>query len=182
MTHDAQNKEAKKSSAGIYRRDHTLPHHPSWLVLFARLSHASGLHSRNCLCRHCSSVIVICFADKLMGSAIVSQPSKRTPTDASPNVHVTCFIFHYINQSNSVNQYLSTINLLKGFWRTFKGQSENRKKKKSAALTWLFQIHFLHAVFISQLISLLQNTRSLLSISTSSLYPSSYYLSLHCLE
>lgn len=63
-----------------------------WVMLWFSLqdfSHASCLHSHNC----CSLVIVICFADKLMGSTIVSQPPKRTPTDASPNVR-TCYMLY----------------------------------------------------------------------------------------
>ena len=144
--------------------DHTLPLLPSvrqpkflWVTVrfsFARLSHASRSRSRKCL-RHCSSVIVHCSADISMRSAITSRPQKRTQTGASSNLHFTCF---YISIFIFGIQYLSTINLLwdseeltKNNQGTTKEQEE-QGKCSFRALIRSFQFHFLHVLFISQLV------------------------------
>ena len=146
--------------------DHILPLLPSvcqpkflWVTLrfsFAQLSHALRLQSCKCS-RHCSSVIVECSADILMGSAIASQPQKRTQTGgAPPNLHFTCFIFHYIYLGFSIFQQIilpcwDSEELTKNNQGTTNEQEE-QGKCSFRALIRSFQFHFLHVFMLSQLV------------------------------
>jgi hypothetical protein len=118
------------------------------------LSHASRSRSRKCL-RHCSSVIVHCSADISMRSATASRSQKRTQTGASSNLHFTCFIFHYIYLGFRIFQQIilpwDSEELTKNNQGTTKEQKE-QGKCSFRALIRLFQFHFLHVFYISQLV------------------------------